>query len=87
MKGLLVGLGVTAVAVAALYAATVGQARVECEACMRYGGNATCSRVAAVSRQEAEHRSITHACSILADGVTRGLECQRTPPVSLVCDE
>ena len=87
MKGLLVGLAVAAASVGVLYAATVGQGRVECEACMRYGGHSTCSRVAAATRDQAEHRSITHACSVLTSGVTRSLECQRVPPLSLVCDE
>ena len=87
MKSLLVGLAVTAAAAGALYLATLGQGRFECEACMEYGGHRTCSRVAAASREEAERRSITHACSVLASGVTRSLECQRVPPLSLTCDE
>jgi hypothetical protein len=87
VKSLLIGIALACAAAGVLYAATLGQGRVECEACMEYGGHATCSRVAAATRQEAEHRSITHACSVLASGVTRSLECQRVPPRSLVCDE
>ena len=87
MKRLLVGIAVTVAAVGVLYAATLGQGRVECEACMEYGGNSTCSRVAAATREEAEHRSITHACGVLTSGVTRSLECQRRRPRSLVCKD
>jgi len=87
LKSLLIGIAVAGAAVGLLYAASLGQGRVECEACMEYGGHSTCSRVAAATRKEAEHRSITHACSVLASGVTRSLECQRVPPRSLVCSE
>ena len=87
MRSLLIGIAVAGAAAGLLYAATLGQGRVECEACMEYGGRGTCSRVAAATRNEAEHRAITHACSVLASGVTRSLECQRVPPRSLACNE
>lgn len=87
MKRLLLGLAVAGVAVGGLYASTISQGRVECEACMLYAERTTCSRVAAPSRGEAEHRAVSHACSVLTTGVTRSLECQRTPPISLTCRE
>ena len=83
-RGLLTGLGIAAAA-GVLWIATLSQNQAECEACMRYGGQRVCSRVAGPSVAEAEHRAITHACSVLSHGVTRGLECQRTPPESLEC--
>ena len=79
---LLVILGVAA----ALYAATRAQQAVECEACMGYGGLTRCSRVSAATRAEAERGAVSNACSALTSGVTRSLECQRTPPVSIVCE-
>ncbi len=78
---------VVAAGAGVLYAATVAQGRVECEACMVYAGQRTCSLVAAATRPEAERRAITHACSILSQGVTAGLECQRVPPESMRCRE
>ena len=35
----------------------------------------------------ATQQAIASACAILSRGVTQGLECQRTPPRSLRCDE
>ena len=80
----LAALGIAAAA-GILWWATLSQSRVECEACMRYDGRRTCSRVAAASRELAESRAVSHACSVLSQGVTQGLSCQRTPPESLDC--
>ena len=34
----------------------------------------------------AAQQAVASACAILSQGVTQGLECQRTPPRSLRCD-
>ena len=83
MIALLVVFGIAGV----LYAATQAQRAVECEACMAYAGSTHCSRVSAASRGEAEYGAVSNACSALTSGVTRSLECHRTPPVSLVCSD
>ena len=53
---------------------------------MAYGGQTRCSRVSAATRAEAERGAVNNACSVLTSGVTRSLECQRSAPVSLVCE-
>ena len=84
-RGPWLGLLVAAAGAGVLYYATLSEAEVECEACMRYAGSRFCSRVAAASAPEAGRRAISHACSVLSQGVTKGLECERTPPESLSC--
>lgn len=78
---------VIALAVVLLYRATIAQAPWECEACLAYQGQQACGKVAAQDRDEAVRRAISHACSVLASGVTASLDCERTPPDSLTCSE
>ena len=72
---------------AALVWSTFSQAGVECEVCIDYGGGSICRSVAAADRQEAARQAQANACAILSQGVTQGLECDRTPPRSLRCSE
>jgi hypothetical protein len=73
--------------VAALVYSTLAQSGVACEVCMDYGGDSACRTVAAASEEEATQQAIASACAVLGRGVTRGIECQRTPPRSLSCRE
>lgn len=72
---------------AALLWTTLAQSGAECEVCLAYGGETVCRTVAAADRETASQQAIASACAILSRGVTQGLECQRTPPRSLRCDE
>ena len=80
------GLAVAAVFAAALVYATLSESQVECEVCMRFGGRSACQTVAAIDRDRALAMAVSGACSILTGGVTRGMECGRTPPRSVTCD-
>jgi hypothetical protein len=72
---------------AALLWSTLAQSGAECEVCLDYGGESVCRTVAAADPETASLQAIASACAILSQGVTQGLECQRTPPRSLRCDE
>jgi hypothetical protein len=72
---------------AALVYATLREGGFECEVCQQYGGETVCRSVRAASRDAAIEQAMATTCAILAQGVTAGLECQRTPPHSLRCSE
>ena len=72
---------------AALVWTTLSQSGVECEVCLDYRGDSVCRTVAASDADAASQQAIANACAILSQGVTQGLECQRTPPHSLRCSE
>jgi hypothetical protein len=81
--GVLIAAGIAV----AIVLATRQEASIECTVCMDYGGRSEC-RTAAGSTQEATMRgAMMSACSVLSDGVTRGLECDRTPPRSVTCSD
>ena len=73
--------------VAALVYTTRSEGAVECSVCIDYGGRSACRTVRAASRDEALAGAIRNACAVLSSGVTRGLECDRTPPRDVQCSE
>jgi len=83
IAGLLLGV----VFLAALFLATRRESAVQCELCISYGGSTACRTAAAADRDAALRAAVSTACAALASGVTRGLECDRTPPHSLRCSE
>ena len=82
-----VGLLVAAAFVAALVLATRREVSVLCTVCMEYAGQTACRSAAGADRESAARGAAGAACSILASGVTRGLECDRTPPRSIECGD
>jgi hypothetical protein len=76
-----------AVFLAALVWTTLAHSGVECEVCLDYRGESLCRTVAAGDADEATQQAIANVCAILSQGVTQGLECQRTPPRSLRCSQ
>jgi hypothetical protein len=73
--------------VAALVWTTLSESGVECEVCLEYGGSSVCRSVRAGDADTAAQQAMANACAILSQGVTQGLECQRTPPRSLECSD
>ena len=71
---------------AALLWNTLAQSGSECEVCLDFRGESACRTVAGADADTAAQQAIASACAILSQGVTQGLECQRTPPRSLRCD-
>ncbi len=58
---------------------------VECEVCIRYGGQLQCRTAAAADRDAALSSATTAACATLAAGRAASMECERTPPESASC--
>lgn len=71
----------------ALALATQREAAVECEVCLAYGGREACRTGSASDRDGAIRGAVSTACAVLSSGVTRGMECDRTPPRSVQCDD
>ena len=87
-RGLRLGLGV-ALAIgfaAALVMATLDQMQVTCEVCVEFGGRRACREGAASDRDGAIRQARSTACAILSRGITEGMRCDRTPPVSVRCE-
>ncbi len=87
MKRWLLGLGIAAAAVAALYAATLADAGARCEACVSFEGREACKSATGPSRDEAERSAIATACALVTGGVTQTIACQGLEPRSLDCRE
>ena len=84
---LAVGLALAVAFAAALVVTTLSQNQVECEVCMQFGGRSACRTVAAEDRDYAVAMAVSNACAVLASGVTPGIQCSQTPPVSVACGE
>jgi hypothetical protein len=87
MARLLLGLGLGAALLAALFFATRSQNTVECEICMEFRGHSACRTASAADRDAAVRAAVSTACAVLSSGVTQGLECDRTPLRSVRCSE
>jgi len=83
----LVGTLVGVAFLVAVVVAAMDQLRVECEVCMAYDGRRTCEVAHAADRQQATMQATTAACAKLSGGVTDGIRCSSTPPLSTRCEE
>ena len=83
LVGTLLGVGFAV----ALVVTTAHQVRVTCEVCMAYRGRQKCEEAIAVDRAEALMQATSSACTQLSGGVTDGIQCNRTPPLSTRCSE
>jgi len=73
--------------IAALLYATFGMGGVDCEVCVEYRGRSECRTVTAPDREQAIAQATATVCALISGGVTDSMECSRTPPTSLRCDE
>ncbi len=85
MNRTLLGILLAGVFFAALMYTTISGSGVECEVCVSFGGRQICEVAAAADRQLAQMHATASACQQLSDGVTSGIQCTNTPPVSLSC--
>lgn len=65
--------------------ASLEQAAVECEVCIRYAGDRVCRTVSATTETDAIRGAIDNACGPVAAGVTETVRCTTTPPESARC--
>jgi len=70
----------------ALWVATLREASVSCELCLDFEGQSACRSGRGIDRSAALQSARSAACAVLADGVTRGMRCNRTPARSEVCE-
>jgi len=70
---------------AALVWLTAAQARVRCEVCMSHRGRQLCETALAADRDQARAQARNAACARLSSGVTDGIACNNTPPLSVSC--
>ena len=78
-------LAIVAAGLGALWAFSLAQSPITCEACIRIGGERVCRSASAGTEQEAARVAVATACGIAPGGVTEGMACTRTPPETLVC--
>ena len=83
LVGVLLGVGF----IVALVVTTAHQVRVTCEVCIAYHGRQKCEKAIAVDRAEALMQATSSVCAQLSGGVTDGIQCNRTPPLSTRCSE
>ena len=69
-----------------LYAATLRQAGVRCEACVSFEGRRVCRSAAAGSPADARRAAVATACATVASGVTQTLACERAVPAEVRCE-
>lgn len=85
MRRLVIGSVLAAAFVGVLWFATLQQARVTCDVCIAFEGRQACESAAAVDRERALMQATTSACAQLSSGVTAGIRCNGTPPLSSRC--
>ena len=58
---------------------------VRCEICITYHGLSQCRTVEGEREEDAHQAAVSNVCSYLANGVTDGMACMRTPPTKSEC--
>jgi len=87
MARVITGVVLAAAFVAVLVMALMKEAQVECEVCIEFGGGRACRTSVASSRERAVSGAINNACVVLSAGVTAGIQCSNTSPISLRCSD
>jgi hypothetical protein len=87
MARVFTGVFLAAVFFSVLVMALMKEAQVECEVCIEFGGARACRTSIASDRDRAIVGATTAACVALSGGVTSGIQCGNTPPISLRCSE
>jgi hypothetical protein len=82
-----VGVLIGVVFVVAVIIGAREQLRTRCEVCLEYRTNRTCETARAANRDLAIMQATTAACAKLSGGVTEGIRCNSTPPISTTCSD
>ncbi len=86
MTRTLVGILVVVGFIVVVVIAAMGQFRAHCEVCMAHRGRQICAEASAADRVAAEREARSSACAQISGGVTDGIQCNNTAPVSVECD-
>jgi len=80
------GILVAAAFFAAMYFATLRETGTRCEVCLRFQGREACESVAGPDRAHAVQQATASVCARVSSGVTDGMACSQTPPLSVRCE-
>ena len=84
-RGTLIGIVVVAIFASFLLWSTLSAQRVDCEACVDFGGRRNCAKASGTSNEEALRTAVSTACGPVAQGMNKSIACQNRPPVVQRC--
>ncbi len=58
---------------------------IRCEVCITYNGLSQCRTVEGEHEEDVHLAAVNNVCAYLANGVTDGMACMRTPPTKRDC--
>ena len=68
-----------------LFYSSQREGRVVCEGCITYGGNTSCTKAAASTREDSLRQLTTVACTELAGGMTDSIMCNQSEAEKVNC--
>jgi len=83
IAGVLIGAALLGVMAYAMLA----QTGVTCEVCLEYRGRRLCERAAAADAARATMQATASVCAQLSSGVTDGIQCNASQPLTTQCSE
>jgi hypothetical protein len=84
-RGTLIGLVIAAIFAGFLLWSTLSAQRVDCEACVEFGGARNCAKVSGATQAEALRSAVSTACGPVTQGMNESIACQNRPPLSNRC--
>ena len=70
----------------AMYFATMRETATRCEVCLRFGGQQACESVSGPDEDHARQQAVASVCARISSGVTDGMACSQTRPISVSCE-
>lgn len=64
-----------------------GVHEVTCEVCITFNGQTVCRTGQGRTREDAQRTATESACAMLATGMDQRIECGKTEPSSMSCEE
>lgn len=80
-----IGLAIAVAFAGFLLWSTLSAQRVDCEACVEFGGKRNCAKASAVDQVEALKTAVSTACGPLAQGMAESIACSNMPPITQQC--
>jgi hypothetical protein len=84
-RGTVIGLFIGALFAGFLLWSTLSAQRVECEACIEFGGRRNCAKASGTDEVEALKTAVSTACGPVTQGMAESVQCSNTPPVTRQC--
>ena len=66
---------------------SLGLDKVSCEVCVEFRGETACRTASGTTREEAVRTATENACAQLVSGMTDSMDCGRTVPKSINCQD